>query len=137
MPRAGGQLPTQMLAPASANALAIANPKPPSSETPAINARLPVRSIASMGILGEAVLFLAQDLERSPANDVEAVGQSHCHGECHDARAQRAHPCDWDREATLEDEARKRPGGERGKHQRHRGGQETEREVFGQRSEER
>jgi hypothetical protein len=30
----------------------MANPKPPSSATPATNARLPVRSMASMGFLG-------------------------------------------------------------------------------------
>src|SRR6266705_6663287 len=50
MPRAGGQVPTQMEAPASASALAIAKPKPPSSATPATNARFPVRSIFSMGL---------------------------------------------------------------------------------------
>ena len=48
MPSAGGQLPTQIAAPASASALAMAKPKPPSSDTPATSARLPVRSIASM-----------------------------------------------------------------------------------------
>src|SRR5687767_13351831 len=49
MPSAGGHVPTQTDAPASARAFAIANPKPPSSATPATNARLPVRSIDSMG----------------------------------------------------------------------------------------
>src|SRR2546425_12110072 len=49
MPRAGGQVPTQIEAPASASALAIAKPKPPSSATPATNARFPVRSIFSIG----------------------------------------------------------------------------------------
>src|SRR3989442_4328991 len=48
MPSAGGRLPGQMLAPASASALAIAKPNPPSSDTPATKARLPFRSIASM-----------------------------------------------------------------------------------------
>src|SRR6266849_5689646 len=38
---AGGQVPTQMEAPASAIALAMANPNPPSSATPATSARLP------------------------------------------------------------------------------------------------
>ena len=38
-----------MDAPASARAFAIANPKPPSSATPATNARFPVRSIDNMG----------------------------------------------------------------------------------------
>src|ERR1017187_8921800 len=45
---AGGQVPTQMLAPASASAFAMANPNPPSSATPATKARLPERSIGSM-----------------------------------------------------------------------------------------
>src|SRR3989454_940689 len=49
MPRAGGQVPTQIEAPASASALAIAKPKPPSSATPATNARFPARSILSTG----------------------------------------------------------------------------------------
>src|SRR6266576_5858941 len=49
MPSAGGQLPTQIAAPASASALAIAKPKPPSSATPATNARFPVKSILSLG----------------------------------------------------------------------------------------
>src|SRR3989440_1959378 len=48
IPSAGGQLPRQMLAPASASALAIARRNPPSSDTPATKARLPFRSIASM-----------------------------------------------------------------------------------------
>src|SRR5918994_1752626 len=48
MPSAGGQLPRQIVAPASASDLAIAKPKPASSETPATRARLPVRSIGSM-----------------------------------------------------------------------------------------
>src|SRR5690606_41582570 len=47
MPIAGGQVPTQMEAPASAKALAMANPKPPSSATPAMKARFPRRSIGS------------------------------------------------------------------------------------------
>src|SRR5688572_12652458 len=46
---AGGQVPTQTLAPASASALAIAKPKPPSSATPAMKARLPERLMGSMG----------------------------------------------------------------------------------------
>src|SRR4051794_40465989 len=45
---AGGHVPTQTLAPASAIAFAIANPKPASSATPATNARRPSRSIGSM-----------------------------------------------------------------------------------------
>src|SRR3989441_2022044 len=48
MPSAGGPLPGQILPPASASALAIAKPNPPSSDTPATKARLPFRSIASM-----------------------------------------------------------------------------------------
>ena len=48
MPIAGGQVPTQMLAPASASAFAIANPNPPSSATPATKARFPERSMGSM-----------------------------------------------------------------------------------------
>ena len=39
----------QTLAPASASALAIANPNPPSSATPATSARRPSRSMLSMG----------------------------------------------------------------------------------------
>src|SRR5262245_38863998 len=49
IPSAGGHVPRQTVAPASASALAIANPKPPSSATPATNARLPRRSMLSMG----------------------------------------------------------------------------------------
>src|SRR5438067_10950701 len=45
---AGGQVPTQTEAPASASAFEIANPNPASSATPATSARFPVRSIASM-----------------------------------------------------------------------------------------
>src|SRR2546425_131370 len=45
---AGGQVPTQMEAPASAIALAMAKPNPPSSATPATSARLPERSMGSM-----------------------------------------------------------------------------------------
>ena len=45
---AGGQVPTQIDAPASAIALAMANPNPPSSATPATSARLPWRSMGSM-----------------------------------------------------------------------------------------
>src|SRR5258706_4504827 len=45
---AGGQVPTQIEAPASAIALAMANPNPPSSATPATSARLPERSMGSM-----------------------------------------------------------------------------------------
>src|SRR5688572_4435973 len=48
IPSAGGQVPRQIEAPASASALAIAKPKPPSSATPATNARFPLRSMASM-----------------------------------------------------------------------------------------
>src|SRR5580692_1062583 len=45
---AGGQVPTQTVAPASTSAFVIANPYPPSSATPATSARRPVRSILSM-----------------------------------------------------------------------------------------
>mgnify|MGYP001466602607 FL=1 len=45
---AGGQVPRQIVAPASAFAWAIAKPNPPSSATPAMKARFPVRSIFSM-----------------------------------------------------------------------------------------
>src|SRR4030088_1498279 len=45
MLRAGGQVPTDTLAPASARDLAMANPNPASSATPATSARLPARSI--------------------------------------------------------------------------------------------
>src|SRR5579872_3207295 len=48
MPSAGGHVPTHTVAPASARALAMANPNPPSSATPATNARFPVRSMVSM-----------------------------------------------------------------------------------------
>src|SRR5690349_21371182 len=48
MPSAGGQVPRQTDAPASASAWAIAHPKPPSSATPATSARLPERSIFSV-----------------------------------------------------------------------------------------
>src|SRR2546425_9116168 len=44
----GAQVPTKRVAPASAGALAIAKPNPPSSDTPATKARLPFRSIASI-----------------------------------------------------------------------------------------
>src|SRR5439155_9031963 len=46
---AGGHVATETLAPASASALAIAKPNPPSSATPATSARRPVRSMLSMG----------------------------------------------------------------------------------------
>jgi type IV secretory pathway ATPase VirB11/archaellum biosynthesis ATPase len=45
---AGGQVATQTDAPASARALAMANPKPASSATPAMRARLPERSMVSI-----------------------------------------------------------------------------------------
>src|SRR3989441_8830489 len=48
MPSVGGHVPRQTVAPASASALAIAKPNPPSSDTPATKARLPFRSIASI-----------------------------------------------------------------------------------------
>src|SRR2546430_7865469 len=51
---AGGQVPTQMEAPASAIALAMAKPKPPSSATPATSARLPERSMGSMSAISRA-----------------------------------------------------------------------------------
>src|SRR5207244_2578258 len=46
--RAGGQVPAHTVAPASASALAMAKPYPPSSATPATNARLPFRSMLSI-----------------------------------------------------------------------------------------
>ena len=49
MPSAGGHVPTHTAAPASWSAFAIANPRPPSSATPATNARFPDRSMLSMG----------------------------------------------------------------------------------------
>src|SRR5438309_3098223 len=48
MPSVGGHVPTQTVAPASASAFAIAKPNPPSSDTPATKARLPLRSMASI-----------------------------------------------------------------------------------------
>src|SRR5438874_422918 len=45
---AGGQVPVQTVAPASASALAMAKPYPPSSATPATRARLPRRSMPSI-----------------------------------------------------------------------------------------
>src|SRR4051794_21628248 len=103
MPRAGGQLPRQMLAPASASALAMANPNPPSSETPATSARLPIRSIASMrrslrgwsrGNVAPSS-FLAQHLERGSADDVPAIGQANQDRERHDAQRQSAQGEQW------------------------------------------
>src|SRR6266853_6401296 len=49
IPRAGGQVPTQIVAPAWARALEMAKPKPLSSATPAMKARFPARSMFSMG----------------------------------------------------------------------------------------
>src|ERR1700675_788698 len=49
MPRAGGQVPTQIVAPAWASAFEMAKPNPPSSATPAMKARFPARSMLSMG----------------------------------------------------------------------------------------
>src|SRR5437870_13246726 len=46
--RAGGQVPAHTVAPASASALAMAKPYPPSSATPATNARLPRRSMLNI-----------------------------------------------------------------------------------------
>src|SRR6267378_3900649 len=48
--RAGGHVPAHTVAPAAARALAMAKPYPPSSATPATNARLPRRSIASIAL---------------------------------------------------------------------------------------
>src|SRR6266545_6225371 len=45
--RAGGQVPVHTVAPDSARALAMANPYPPSSASPATSARLPWRSMLS------------------------------------------------------------------------------------------
>src|SRR5437879_13462554 len=45
---AGGHVPVHTVAPASASALAMANPYPPSSATPATRARLPRRSMLSI-----------------------------------------------------------------------------------------
>src|SRR5947208_1819977 len=50
---AGGQVPTTMLAPASARDFAIANPNPPSSATPATRARLPLRSMLSIRVISQ------------------------------------------------------------------------------------
>ena len=47
----GDTVATQTVAPASASALAIANPKPSSSATPATRARRPVRSILSIPVI--------------------------------------------------------------------------------------
>src|SRR5713101_2361369 len=47
---AGGHVPAHTVAPASARALAMAKPYPPSSATPATTARLPRRSIASIAL---------------------------------------------------------------------------------------
>lgn len=52
MPSAGGQVPTEIDAPAVARAFAMANPNPPSSATPATKARLPERSMGSIGEWG-------------------------------------------------------------------------------------
>src|SRR5438132_1233468 len=46
--RAGGHVPVHTVAPASASALAMAKPYPPSSATPATRARLPRRSMLSI-----------------------------------------------------------------------------------------
>src|SRR6059058_3297421 len=51
---AGGQVPTQIFAPASASDLAMANPYPASSATPATRARFPVRSIGSIAPFSRA-----------------------------------------------------------------------------------
>src|SRR5690606_36565764 len=76
MPSAGGHVPRQTDAPASASAFAMAKPKPPSSATPATNARLPERSMPSMAHVcrapprastrtaGPAALFVAQAVDR-------------------------------------------------------------------------
>src|SRR5690348_5720345 len=48
MLRAGGHVPAHTVAPASASALAMAKPYPPSSATPATNARFPLRSMLSI-----------------------------------------------------------------------------------------
>lgn len=59
---AGGHVPTQTLAPASASDFAIAKPKPPSSATPATSARFPVRSIFSMRLISRFALVLTRGL---------------------------------------------------------------------------
>src|SRR3954464_12460943 len=51
---AGGQVPTQTFAPASASDFAMANPYPASSATPATRARFPVRSIGSIAPFSRA-----------------------------------------------------------------------------------
>src|SRR5258708_26134122 len=56
---AGGQVPTQTLAPASKSALAMAKPYPASSATPATSARFPVKSIASMHAVSQGAGAIA------------------------------------------------------------------------------
>src|SRR5947207_2355889 len=65
IPSAGGQVPTQTVAPASASARAMAQPKPPSSATPATSARLPDRSM-----LSTRASFHDDLLEVEPAGEV-------------------------------------------------------------------
>src|SRR2546421_2892007 len=67
---AGGQVPTQTFAPASASDLAMANPYPASSATPATRARFPVRSIGSIAPFSRAPLKDARELLfRAPLAD--------------------------------------------------------------------
>src|SRR5438105_274223 len=88
---AGGQVPTHTVAPASASALAMANPYPASSATPATSARFPVRSIASMGAVsrgpaafaraGYPSLMTPDDRERTMAEaeqDQGRQGEARC-----------------------------------------------------------
>src|SRR5438132_595658 len=64
--RAGGQVPRHTVAPASTSALAMAKPKPPSSATPATNARLPRRSIVSIVVRPWCAGFPSHRRESSP-----------------------------------------------------------------------
>src|SRR5882672_7558853 len=137
MPRAGGQLPRQMLAPASARALAMANPKPPSSETPATSARFPVRSIASMGWSSEresrecsASSFFAQHVERSSAHYIATVRQPYYDGEGDDAQGQASHRQEREREVSVEHEPRQGPGGRGRQDEGHNRCQQAEGEIF-------
>src|SRR5262245_27035607 len=105
MVSAGGQVPTQMLAPASASALAIAKPKPPSSATPAMNARFPVRSMVSMP--AKKLLF-AENRQRRALEDFGAVPQAHAEGEADQHQGERGQLESWELERRFEDPAGQR-----------------------------
>ena len=106
MPRAGGQEPRQTVAPASASALAIAKPNPPSSETPATKARLPRRSIGSIrGVLpvedsvrysrpvGEvrSALLGAERVQRRAPEEVRRAPDADARRERHDPGGEQEH----------------------------------------------